>query len=283
MRRYLLYLPFCLFFAVFCACSKSNLQAPVPSYIQIDTALVSVTSPSIQGTTSNKITDIWLYVDQKFKGAYPIGHLIPVVSSGSTDIIIYPGIKNNGISATRLPYVFLQGLNINLNLQPTQTIHYKPLFPYKTAAVFQQVEGFEGNGICFTNAPDASCATTTISGTDVFEGAKCLSMSKNMTDATPLAKIKTSITYPLPASGAAVYMELNYKTNQPVEIGVYSTGGERPAMTLNPSDGWNKIYISLTSVVSNQPVYPYNGVYIKAQKQTSSPEIYIDNFKLISD
>lgn len=279
--RILLYSP--VFLLPLIACNKEKLEAPTASYIKIDTADVHITSNQ-QGSANNKITDIWLYVDQQFKGAYPLGNIIPVVSNGSTDILIYPGIKNNGISATRMPYAFLQGINVNLNLKAGQTTRLRPQFEYRPSTNFHQVDGFEG-GTCFINSTLATCTSTLVNNdpTNACEGSGYLSMSTNMTDANNFAKVITSTTYTLPLYGAAVYAELNYKTNQTIEVGVFNTSEDRPAITLNATSGWNKIYIQLTSVVSTPPLYPAYGVYIKALKQTANPEIYIDNFKLISE
>ncbi|MBS1638027.1 MAG: hypothetical protein JST26_19090 [Bacteroidetes bacterium] len=269
------------------SCNKEKLKAPEASYLRIDTADVLITQPNSQGTASSKITDIWVYVDSKFKGAFPVGNLIPIASSGSTDIQIYGGIKNNGISATRMPYYFLQGLDVNLELKPSQTVYMHPKFPYKTSTVFHQIENCEPGGSSFENAPDTDIPFTIITAStsaasNIFEGQGSLSMS--MTDALPVCKVRSANTYTLPIAGSTVYMELNYKTNQQIEVGINNDGGDRPALTINPSDGeWKKIYVRLTDVVSEQPTYTYSRIYIKATKQVSSPEIYIDNVKLISE
>lgn len=271
---------------LFSSCNKEKLKAPVAAYIKIDSTGI-ISDPFSQGSSNSKITDIWVYVNQQFKGAYPVGNLIPIVSEGSTDILIFPGIKNNGISATRQPYTFLQGLNINLDLKPEQTTVIKPLFPYKTSAYFQQIEGFEGPGISVTtatnsNMPYVITSSTTTPVSDVFEGQHSLYMT--MTDQNPTCAIRSSSMYSLPASGAAVYMELNYKSNQAFQVGVYNSNEERAALTVNSTNGeWKKIYISLTAVVSNQPSYPLNGFYIKAVKSVDNPEILLDNIKLISE
>jgi len=109
------------------------------------------------------------------------------------------------------------------------------------------------------------------------------SVFMSMNDAKPTAKMLQSIPYYLPTGGTPIYLELNYKCNQPITVGVIGDGIEsRDAITINPSDDWNKIYIQLTSVVSTQPTYSGYQVYIKATKSVDIPEIYIDNIKLIT-
>ena len=74
----------------------------------------------------------------------------------------------------------------------------------------------------------------------------------------------------------------NYKCNQPFTVGVIGGGfDERTALTVNTSDEWNKIYVQLTKVVSTPPAYASYKVFIHARKEVVSPQIYIDNVKLI--
>ena len=105
-----------------------------------------------------------------------------------------------------------------------------------------------------------------------------------MNDAKPTSKIVQTTPYFLPTGGEPIYLELDYKCNQSFVVGVIGGGSdEREALTINPSDDWNKIYIQLTNVVSRQPTYATQGyqVFIRATKEVNSPKIYLDNIKLI--
>ena len=54
---------------------------------------VKVAPSSKQGSASHKITDLWLYVNGQFQGAYPTDALLPIVSKGKpVTINIFAGI-----------------------------------------------------------------------------------------------------------------------------------------------------------------------------------------------
>ena len=272
----------------FYGCSKEKLKAPDAYFFRVNTVDVAVTTPSIQGTTSNKITDLWLYVNGNYRGAYPVGSLLPIACYGPAKIQIFPGIKNNGISATRQPYEFLAPVVIDTTLNDGNYVTRNLIFNYKNSAVFHWNEDFEGfgtiTGISMRRSPYSGADTgfSVLNGNpNVFEGAKCILMS-GMTGATDVAQIESNAQFTLPLSGAPVYLEINYKCNQPFEVGVYGNVEYKPVNIINTSYTWNKIYIQLTAAVSTVPLYAQYGIYLRAIHETDNPEIYIDNLKVIS-
>jgi hypothetical protein len=281
MIKYILPL---IVFLVFNSCNKAKLKSPEAAFIVINNPTV-LTNPTIQGANSHKITDIWYYVDDNFKGVFPIGSIMPVLGTGNSKITLFAGIKNNGISSTRLPYEFYQGHVINQYFESGKTYTFSPVFEYLTSAVFptQGCEDYENPGVKYQSVGDSS--TLVIEDINkVFSGIGH-SLFMSMSDLKPTAQIKSSSPMTLPVGGAPIYLELNYKCNQPFEVGVIAGATEvRPALTVNPSSEWNKIYIQLSQAVSTQPTYIYYEIYIKATKQgdVPTPEIYIDNIKLVT-
>jgi hypothetical protein len=281
MIKYILSL---IVFLVLASCNKTKLKAPEAAFIVINNPTV-LTNPTIQGTNSHKITDIWYYVDDNFKGVFPIGSIMPVLGTGNSKITLFAGIKNNGISATRLPYEFYQGHVINQYFESGKTYTFSPVFEYLTGAVFptQGCEDYEGSGVKYFSVGDSS--TLVISDINKVFGGIGNSVFMSMSNSKPTSQIKTSTSMSLPVGGTPIYLELNYKCNQPFEVGVIAGSTEvRPALTVNSSPEWNKIYIQLSQAVSTQPTYNYYDIYIKATKQSDvpTPEIYIDNIKLVT-
>ena len=281
MIKYILSL---IVFLVLASCNKTKLKAPEAAFIVINNPTV-LTNPTIQGTNSHKITDIWYYVDDNFKGVFPIGSIMPVLGTGNSKITLFAGIKNNGISATRLPYEFYQGHVINQYFESGKTYTFSPVFEYLTSAVFptEGCEDYEGSGVKYFSVGDSS--TVVISDINKVFGGIGHSVFMSMSNSKPTSKIKTSTSMSLPVGGTPIYLELNYKCNQPFEVGVIAGTTEvRPALTVNSSPEWNKIYIQLSQAVSTQPTYNYYDIYIKATKQSDvpTPEIYIDNIKLVT-
>lgn len=280
MNRHLLYLLlFCNFLFLF-SCNKDKFKSPKAAFLVVDPVTLKTTSG--QGSNSHKITDIWYYVNGQFKGVFPVGSVMPIVSDGNSDITLFAGIKNNGISATRIPYPFFRSISLNQTVEPGKTYTVSPEFEYNSGTYFYYADDFSGAGSYFQSIGDSDVVYSS-NPSVAFEGTvACLGMS----DAKPTAKLLQSTPYFLPAGGATVYLELNYRCNQPFTVGVIggnftSTPEKRTAITINRSDEWNKIYIQLTSVISTQPVYGDYKVFIDAQKLVSKPEIYLDNIKLI--
>jgi hypothetical protein len=282
MFKLLLYLfSFCvtLFYV---SCNKQKLKSPQASFLVVaDPQLIT---SSNQGANSHKITDMWLYVNDNFQGIFPIGGVMPVVATGNAEIVLYAGIKNNGIAATRLPYTFYQQVKFNQPVEAGQTYTYTPVFEYLSNANFRYVEGFEGTtpGLSFIGVGNTTYSLVT--DPNKVYGGTGHSLFMTMDNANPIGEIQSasSITG-LPAGGASVYLELNYKNNQPFQVGIIGGGtDQRQIITINPSDDWNKIYVQLTTGISTSPSYTNYKLYIKATKTVSDPEIYLDNFKVIS-
>ena len=93
----------------------------------------------------------------------------------------------------------------------------------------------------------------------------------------------------LPSTGAHVFLEMEYNTNNILTVGliVRQIGVEiktHPIIVLYPTDEkWKKIYINLTPTVSSNSYADYFYVFVRAEKESSVDEaiIILDNFKLI--
>ncbi len=280
MNKFLFYFLFLFSFLITFSCKKDSLKAPTASFLVVDKASLK-TTPS-QGANSHKITDIWYYVDGQFKGAFPVGSVMPIVAENNANITLFAGIKNNGISSTRLPYEFYRQITLNQSLEAGKTYTISPEFEYTSNAIFYYAQDFSSTGSQFTSVGDSAVSIVTTSSQTY--GGTGGSLFMGMSDAKPTAKIVQSTPYYLPTGGEPIYLELDYKCNQSFVVGVIGGGSEeREALTVNPSDDWNKIYVQLTSVVSRQPTYTVQGyqVFIRASKEVNSPKIYLDNIKLI--
>ena len=281
MHRYLRYFFIVWFLIPLYSCNKDKFKAPQAAYLIVDPVALKTTSS--QGTNSQKITDIWYYVGGQFKGVFPVGKVMPIVASNNTEITLFAGIKNNGISATRVPYPFYKSIILNKDIEPGKTYTVSTEFQYNPSVFFYYHDEFDtttGGGSYFSSAGDSSYVITydpsrTFNGTG---GSVFMSMGDNK----PTARMVQNTAYYLPADGSTIYLELNYKCNQPFTVGVIGGGfDERTALTVNTSDEWNKIYVQLTKVVSTPPAYASYKVFIHARKEVVSPQIYIDNVKLI--
>ncbi len=277
MPKYLLY--FLLFYSLLLSvsCNKDKLKSPKASFLLVNPVTLKTTSA--QGSASHKITDIWYYVDGKFKGVFPVGNVMPIAVDGNAEIMLMAGIKNNGISATRIPYPLFNSVSFYQSFEPGQTYTVSPKFEYTSNAYFFYADSFDGTGSYFKPAGDSGYVA--ISNPSKTFGGTGKSIFMGMSDSKPTSEMLQTTAVYLPGGGSTIYVELDYRCNQSFVVGVVGDGTDvLPAVTVNRSDEWNKIYVQLTNVVSTNPHLGYQ-VFIKAQKEVDSPEIYIDNVKLI--
>lgn len=263
------------------SCNKEKLKAPQASFLVVDRTELTTTTAT-QGSNSHKITDIWLYVNDNFKGVFPIGSLMPIVAKENAEIVLYAGIENNGISATRQPYTFYKSVKFTQSIEAGKTYTYTPNFEYidEAHSPFRFIEDLENtNGILFSNAVNSYSIITDPGKT---YGGIGKSLLMTMTDALPNAEIQSPSIYGIPLGADHVYLELNYKCNQAFTVGVIAGTQARPAISVNAKDEWNKIYILLNQPINTQPVFVSYKIFIAAEKTVENPEIYIDNVKLVT-
>jgi hypothetical protein len=279
MTKFLLYFSIFFSFILLLSCNKEKLKAPTASFLVSGTPIINLTTA--QGSNSQNITDLWFYVDGKFQGCYPVGGIMPMVAKNNAKITVYGGIKNNGIKETRVPYPFYTNYETNLTIEAGKTYTIIPQFSYLSNVAFAINDNFEASGSQFTAQGDSFYFLT--ANPSLTYGGIGKSVFMSMSDAKPTAKMITSSSFGLPLGGTPIYVELDYKCNQQFTIGVRCGGQEeRDAIVVTPQSSWKKIYIQLNTAVSTPPTYIYYDLYIKASKEVASPEILIDNVKLIA-
>lgn len=266
------------------SCNKEKLKSPKASFIYISNPEVVISDASIQGSNDHHITDTWVYVNEQYTGAYPLGSIIPIVSTGNTNVKLYAGIKNNGISSTRLSYELYNAYELNQGFELGQTYTVSPKYTYQNGCKFHLIENFEQTGLRFQALGDS--AFTRVGPPSAYGGTG-KSAFMGMSAAKPTAIMKTSnsiIDFPATAT-PNIYLELEYKCNQKFSISLMCGNvEERNVITINPSDDWNKIYIQLSNAVYSPTPYSSYDLIIKAIKESdvANPAIYIDNVKIIS-
>ena len=265
-----------------------NKEEPIPSYIRID-KIDLTTNYSTEGSNSHKILDAWVYIDDNPVGTFEMPCTFPVLYAGSHNIKIFPGIKENGITETRIAYPFYDKYETDVTLAQGQITTIAPAVKYVQGATFQWIEDFEGvaHGVCKSDGTTKdSVMTITSTSSEIFEGTG--SGKVEIFGGTYFGM--TCNKYSLPKSGASVFLEMNYNCNTEFNVGVagYTASGtlemQQIAITLNPTSGWNKIYINLSSEVTNATNSTKFAVFFSMIKNSSlsSSYFYLDNVKLIN-
>ena len=264
------------------SCNIINPSEKIPAYIQIDSPAFQIKN-STQGTSSQKITDSWVYVNYNLQGVYEMPKKFPVLETGTQEIIVAAGVIQNGVAGTRIAYPFFNPDTFVVNLQSKETYHFKPTFTYKDSVVFLLNEDFESGNKFVKLGGDTTLIR--LNDFNVFEGTWCGLIKLDSVSVG--AECNSTDTYPFNNNGSQVYIELNYKCNQKFEIGVLAnTNGSSIKFynwNITPKDNWSKIYLNLTEVL--QSIIPDNyGVLIRVEKDSSvtTSNVYIDNLKLIT-
>jgi hypothetical protein len=270
---------------LFCvSCDVINPDESIPVYFKIDNINLIV-DPLSDGSASHKISDAWVYVDGDFVGTYELPCKFPVLKEGEHDIIVKAGIKMNGISASRGYYPFYKPYEQHVNLAPGETYNLSHSVTYFADKV-QFNEEFEVAGISLEKFGDSDTTIElTSDASTVYEGA--YSGIINLNSDYDHALVATSEAYDLPKNSTPVFLELNYKCNNPFKIGLYAIisgqSTKKEVITINKSDEWNKIYINLTYTCASEQNANNFKLYFEVYKDPAveNPFILLDNIKLV--
>jgi len=241
-----------------------------------------ITQPG-QGYGSHNITDLWLYTNGFFRGAYPIGAKMPImIENGKNVIDVFAGIKNNGISETRINWLFYEPVKFDTTVLAGSNIVRNFAFKYRSSVVFPWVENFEQPG--FSLIKSALSDTTYKMHTNdehVFEGNKSIELG--LTGSALTAQLETATTHSLPLSTSNVYLEIDYKSNTDFIIGTSTNGVVYEAITITPKVNWNKMYVHIAESINSDKTTPMKKIIIKIKRNQNITEqkVYIDNIKLV--
>jgi hypothetical protein len=279
----------------FVSCEKLNPEETIPAYIKISEIKLNVPADGSQGSKQSNFNCAWVYIDEELIGVFELPVTFPVLKEGSRKIRIKAGIKQNGISATRVPYPLLINYESTVQLTPKETVEVFPEVSYFPAVVFHWVENFE--------SPDYTLEKTSSgqvqpglneSLAEAFEGAKCAKIVLPTNGMRMEVASKQS--FNLPKNATPVFLELNFKTNSPITLGVFAnipnSITQVSSVVLNSTFDdsgnliWKKIYIEMTpEVSSNKNATDFKlffGAVKTADNSGSEIVFYLDNIKLVS-
>jgi len=265
-----------LIILILASCQKEDVGS-IPTYIKIN-------SIELEDNITYNITDAWVYINGQLQGVYELPAKFPVLNEGNTDIKIYAGIKNNGISSDRVIYPFYSADTINELLTINSTTETYPTVNVKENIGDGQFDDFESN---YSFNYDAG-----FKGVIFEDGNNYGSLSLSDSDSILITEINYK-DFPLsfdnvPQQGSPTYMELDYKTNTSFLVGMYINSPNSPTLEkgllwINPKEDWNKIYIDLTQTVSEAIGAETFSIFIRMQRDNDLDEnkLDFDNIRII--
>ena len=261
------------------SCVKEN---DIPAYIYVPSFTTTTTSG--QGTAAQKITDVWFYVDGQLQGIYQLPAQFPVANLGSHELLLFPGVRNNGIKSNPVIYPFLNSFKATIDLKSGKIDTLRPATTYITGTNFKVLEDFE-NGNTLTVDRDGALGIRFTQVNNGFEG-KCAALTLDKTNSFVEKAFSTKVT--LPDASQNIYLEMHYKTQAPLAVGIYGTsatntiGETAYKVTLFPTEVWNKVYVNLTNEVKNLRLTDFQVVFSsKIPDSLTTATVLIDNIKLL--
>jgi hypothetical protein len=254
----------------------------VPAYIHVPAFKTEANLG--QGTSAQKITDVWVFVNGQINGVFPLPATVPIMELGKQDITLFAGIRNNGTRSNPVIYPFMNEFKISKDLVSNKLDTIKPTLTYLNRTKFWIVDDFE-NGNGFNVNRDNNNVLAFITVPNGFEG-KCL--EANLDKSNPRIEKASKVTAQLADNAENIYLEMHYKSEALLSVGIIGFNAATPQgivnykITLKPNQEWNKIYINLTNEAKTLQMKDFKIVFegILAEN-TSSAKIQIDNVKLI--
>lgn len=287
IRRYTTYFFLAFIPVLILSCEKFKGDQEIPAYITIDSLYLSTSYPT-QGSASASIVDAWVYLDDNLVGAFQLPARFPVLARGIHDLKLLPGIKVNGIAATRMAYPFFASIELSVDLAELDTsVVGIQKTTYISTTVFDLIEGFDGITIAFdtTKRSEAALLLTEPGDSLTFEGNHSGMIS--MDTVNQFFECVNDKDFDIPY--APVFLEMNFRTNNVFVVGVYLYGisaiQQVPIIYLTPTGNeWKKIYINLTNTLNAYPDMQKFRVFISAIQSTavSNALILMDNIKVVT-
>lgn len=295
-----------LFVAVFVmsACKKSE----TPSFLHIEQIDLKVRPfngnfSEFEGTADHNIVDAWVYLNDVLVGTWEVPARVPLIASGNQKITIIAGIKNNGISSARTDYVFYDLYTTNLTLIAGETIDFKedpnsvlingryvPFVQYFPSGLVFWNEQFEDPGTQFdpviTGQPEFIITQNPEEVYNFDPGNDSQGSGYIQLDAANnIFEIESTHQFN-PQKGQKVYLEMQYKSNCRIQVGVYEKAPSNIKVYgkgLNPNSEWTKVYIELTDEVARRVNATSYSLFIEGlfEEASGTGEVFLDNIKLI--
>ncbi|HOX77398.1 MAG TPA: hypothetical protein PLW31_05095 [Bacteroidales bacterium] len=289
----LIWFLFSIFIITLTGCDKFEGDQTVPSYLKIDSILF-ISDNELEGTSNQKISDAWVFIDDDLIGGFELPALIPILKKGNHKLEVRPGIILNGISDTRAPYPCIQPVIIeSLELFPDSIVTLSLTSNYYENSEFVWMEDFEDASLAIKASQNSDTAIYRTNGNlayhDVYSEFSGICYVDTANSFVQLVSVESNNQGFVFDRGDFIFLEINYRNNIPIVVGVYiklmdNTVQQRSFLIINPTEEWNKIYVNFTPIVNETTDAVYYNLYLEAQQQDDVENGYImlDNIKLVT-
>ncbi|MDG1333430.1 MAG: hypothetical protein P8P74_13930 [Crocinitomicaceae bacterium] len=276
------------------SCIKNN---PDPVWIKINEwtleANPNATTPA--GELTEDISDAWVFVGNEFIGVFELPCEIPVITNGTQAIRVYPTVLNNGISATKKIYPFLDFYEVTADLVENETVTLDPVTRYKSNVNFW-IEDFENSTVIkIENDPTSDATIQVVDATaspigqpSNGNGFGCINLSETVNRWIAYSDDSDVLNL---TPGQDAYVEIDYHNTNRITSGLLAVSPsgtiDNPNIQMNPQSEsevvWKKIYIELKEIVGGSDPGAYFQLSFLAvlDDEDASGQINIDNIKVV--
>ena len=288
------------------SCKKFKGSQEIPAYLRIEPWTLT-TNYDVEGAATHAITDAWVYIDGNLHGCFELKNhddgqyvLVPVLNKGSHKLQIYPGVKMNGISSTRIQYPFYKPFVCTKDLTEGEIDTLRPYTHYysidSTLMRFKMQEDFEEiNNIklyridtTYAELHQISHRTDQNAWLDPIDTINHYrSGHVHLGDSIRRMGLASGELYDLPTVGNYVLMEMDYKCSTEMLVGLYLMSSQEGLIDkelyyLRASNNWKKIYLNFSPTITENNHATYVKFYMKgAVEEGGEADFYFDNIKLI--
>lgn len=288
------------------SCKKFKGSQEIPAYLRIEPWTLT-TNYDVEGAATHAITDAWVYIDGNLHGCFELKNhddgqyvLVPVLNKGSHKLQIYPGVKMNGISSTRIQYPFYKPFVCTRDLTEGEIDTLRPYTHYysidSTLMRFKMQEDFEEiNNIklyridtTYAELHQISHRTDQNAWLDPIDTINHYrSGHVHLGDSIRRMGLASGELYDLPTVGNYVLMEMDYKCSTEMLVGLYLMSSQEGLIDkelyyLRASNNWKKIYLNFSPTITENNHATYVKFYMKgAVEEGGEADFYFDNIKLI--
>lgn len=271
-------------------CSIIGEDQDIPRYLVVPE--LAFTPGELEGTSSSRITDLWVYSATDVVGVFPLPAVVPLlpedIAEGSVRLLA--GIRENGLSDRRAPYPFFTAYEQAQFPDPGMRDTLVPLIELVEDVRLLRVEDFETSNV-FGSMIGGPGLLRVDDDVQVFEGGE--SGRINVSIGAEAVRVRTvEQEYDL-INGVPAFLEMDYRCDQPFAVGLFGFRGgqewQHPAMVLTATDDglnpvWNKIYIDLEPLVMAQGTADHFEVYFECFLQSGrfSGSVGLDNLRILT-
>lgn len=277
-----------LLLAMLSSCSKQAVE--VPAYLYLDSPRLLAKADKSQGYPSGIVENYYLFSVGDFRGLYGLGARVPLQLSSPTQIRVTPAVRYNGMADQWVAYPFFADFDTTIAFKPEQVDTLRPTFRYLENTAFPLIEDYDGSGLTFEyNTQYKQVGDTLVRDNSAGAwkpGDYSGRVQLNSGVAGSFLELYSKVYSNWPMF-TPIYLELDYKSNIPVVVGLYASNSNGdvskfPMYVLNPKEDWNRLYLDMQPEINKRGAGMQYRVYLSFDRgEVSNPSAWIDNIKVV--